>query len=165
MIRPAAAILSLALFLGVLPATGQETDAPASASLSAEQIDALTAAIAEALNEAVEARSAHVRPSQPLTLAETSAFQEELMACWNVVPLSTEALTSQVSVAFDMNIDGTPVSDSIRLVSSEGDERAVQEAFEAARDAILSCSAHGLNLPPEKYELWAKIELTFMPRR
>ena len=63
-----------------------------------------------------------------------------------------------------MKIDGTPVSGSIRLLYSEGSEQAVQEAFEAARKVIVSCSAQGYDLPPEKYEHWAQIEITFGPR-
>ena len=165
MIRPAAGILSFVLATTGLPAAAQDTEAPASDSVSDEQWDAfLRSVVAEALEETLDAENVNVRGSQLLTSAEKTALKEELVACWNVVPLSTEALASKFSVAFSMKIDGTPVSDSIRLLYSEGSEQAVQEAFEAARKVIVSCSAQGYDLPPEKYEHWAQIEITFGPR-
>jgi hypothetical protein len=78
--------------------------------------------------------------------------------------LSTDALGTTVVVQVSMNQDGTPMSDSIRLVSSSGGSGgAAQQAFEAARRAIIRCGARGFPLPVEKYSQWRDIEMTFNP--
>jgi len=59
-------------------------------------------------------------------------------------------------------VDGT-----VRLLSSsEGSEAAVQSAFNKARVAVLRCQSFGrdgYDLPPEKYEQWQDVEMTFNP--
>ena len=67
-------------------------------------------------------------------------------------------------VAFSLSKDGVPSGDSIRLVSSEGGgEAAVRNAFETASRAIRRCGARGFPLPPEKYDHWRDIVITFNP--
>ncbi|MEO0541510.1 MAG: hypothetical protein AAFZ80_11690 [Cyanobacteria bacterium P01_A01_bin.105] len=86
--------------------------------------------------------------------------------CWNVGSLSTDALSTIVTVGFDMNTDGTPVTGSLAMVSSSGgNAQAAQQAFEAARRAIIRCGARGFDLPREKYEQWRQIEMTFNPEQ
>ena len=59
---------------------------------------------------------------------------------------------------------GVPDSGSIRLVTfSGGTEAGAQQAFEAARRAIIRCGARGFPLPVEKYSQWRDIEMTFNP--
>ncbi|MEO0665673.1 MAG: energy transducer TonB, partial [Pseudomonadota bacterium] len=59
-----------------------------------------------------------------------------------------------------------PVTNSIRLVSSSGGSaQAAQQAFEAGRRAIIRCGVDGFDLPPEKYEQWKEIEITFNPEQ
>ncbi|MEQ9675666.1 MAG: energy transducer TonB, partial [Roseovarius indicus] len=36
---------------------------------------------------------------------------------------------------------------------------------EAARRAIISCVADGYKVPPEKYDQWRDIEMTFNPEK
>ena len=38
-------------------------------------------------------------------------------------------------------------------------------AFQAARRAILRCQETGYSLPPDKYEQWKTIEMTFNPEQ
>lgn len=165
MIRPVAAILPLALFVGVLPAAGQEADAPASASISDEQIDALTAAIAEAVDEAVADTAGGAPAIVPLSSSELSSVSSALASCWNIGGLSSAARSTTVVVAVDMNTDGSPVADSIRLVKSSNDnEMATLQLYESARRAILRCGSRGFKLPPDQYVRWKTIELTFNPQ-
>jgi hypothetical protein len=51
------------------------------------------------------------------------------------------------------------------LVESQGasSEAAVTSAFEAARRAIVRCQGSGFPLPPEKYEQWREVLMTFNP--
>ena len=42
---------------------------------------------------------------------------------------------------------------------------AAQQAFEAARRAIIRCGVSGFDLPAEKYDQWQEIEMTFNPEQ
>ena len=89
-----------------------------------------------------------------------------LQKCWNTGSLSTEALKTTVVVGVSMNEDGTPDTGTIRMISSSGGTGgSVQQAFQAARRAIIRCGARGFALPSEKYEQWRDIEMTFNPEK
>jgi hypothetical protein len=65
-----------------------------------------------------------------------------------------------------MNQDGTPQTNSIKMTSSSGGSQgAANQAFEAARRAIIRCGARGYQLPVEKFGQWQNIEMTFNPER
>jgi hypothetical protein len=87
-----------------------------------------------------------------------------VQACWNVGALSTEALGTTVVVAFDMARDGRPEQGTMRLLEfSGGSEAAAQQAYEAARRAIIRCGVNGYDLPEESYDHWRQVELVFNP--
>ncbi len=91
-------------------------------------------------------------------------FRIAVQTCWNIGSLSTEAQGTTVIVGFDMSRDARPVEGSLRLVSfSGGSEAAAQQAFEAARRAILRCGTNGYGLPVESYEHWQQVEISFNP--
>ena len=57
-----------------------------------------------------------------------------------------------------------PEQGSIYMVDNNGgSEGAVSQAFEAARRAIIRCASDGYGLPPESYEAWRDVEITFNP--
>ena len=71
-----------------------------------------------------------------------------------------------VIVAVSMAENGKPDNGTIRMTSfSGGSETSANQAFEAARRAIIRCGAKGFDLPAEKYEQWREIEMTFNPER
>lgn len=130
----------------------------------APQADPLADAVAAAVAEANQPEPAPAAPSgPPLTGGEKDALRVAVGNCWNVSSLSSAALSTTVIVAFDMEESGVPVTGSIRLVSSSGPSDGVQQAFEAARRAIIRCGARGFPLPVEKYSQWQTIEATFNP--
>lgn len=97
----------------------------------------------------------------PLSAGEKNALSALLTPCWNVGSLSSEALRSTVVVKIQINQDGTPITESIKLDSSSGgSQEAARQAFEVARRAILRCGGKGFDLPIEKYSSWE--ELTFV---
>lgn len=125
-------------------------------------VDPLAAAIASAVAQAVQTSSAPSGP--PLSAGAREGFRVAVSTCWNVGSLSTEAQGTTVVVGFDMTPEGRPVDGSLRLISSEGGGSvAAQQAFEAARRAILRCGANGYNLPVESYDDWRQVELVFNP--
>lgn len=100
----------------------------------------------------------------PLTQGEQDGLRLAVQQCWNVGALSSEALNTTVIIGFSMTPDAVPETGSLRMVRfSGGSEAAAQQAFDAARRAILRCGATGFGLPSEKYDHWRDIEMTFNP--
>ena len=125
--------------------------------------DAIADAVAEANDQPAEP-DAPVRRGPPLTGGEKEALRVAVSSCWNVGSLSTDALGTTVVVGVEMEQSGKPISGSITLVSSSGGSQSgVQQAFEAARRAIIRCGVRGFPLPVEKYDEWRDIEMTFNP--
>ena len=124
-------------------------------------------AVNDALREALEGGGAEEAPAgPPLTAGEKDALRVAVSSCWNVGSLSSEALQTTVVVTVDMTPDAKPVTSSIRLASSSGGSAAAaNQAFEAARRAIIRCTRDGYGLPAEKYGQWKEIEMTFNPER
>ena len=95
---------------------------------------------------------------------ELDNMQLEVAACWNLGSLPTEAMATVVVVGFDMARDGKPDAGSIEMLSyRDGTEAAANQAFQAARRAIIRCGVNGYDLPDEKYDHWKRIEITFNP--
>ena len=124
----------------------------------------MDAALAEALGGTTSEPTAPTGP--PLSAGEKDALRVAVSSCWNVGSLSSEALRTTVVVTVSMTPDARPVTSSIRMASSSGGSgAAADQAFEAARRAIIRCGAKGYNLPSEKYGQWQEIEMTFNPER
>ena len=117
-----------------------------------------------ALQAAQEAVAAPSGP--PLSAGERDALRVAVSKCWNIGSLSTEALGTTVVIAVKMNKNGTPVTETIRMLSSSGGSNAAaQRVFDSARRAIIRCGARGYDLPQEKFSQWQNIEMTFDPRK
>lgn len=125
------------------------------------------AALAAALGSSTDEPAQPSTPSgPPLTSSEKDALRISVQKCWNVGSLSSEALLTTVVVSVEMSESSTPVTSSIRLVSSTGGSSgAAKQAFAAARRAIIRCGARGFDLPREKYDHWREIEMTFNPEK
>ncbi|CAN0592195.1 unnamed protein product, partial [Ectocarpus sp. 12 AP-2014] len=105
--------------------------------------DAIADAVAEANDRPAET-DAPVRRGPPLTGGEKEALRVAVSSCWNVGSLSTDALGTTVVVGVEMEQSGKPISGSIKLVSSSGGSQSgQQQAFEAARRAIIRCGVRG----------------------
>ncbi|MGR3574009.1 MAG: hypothetical protein ACU0CF_04640 [Sagittula sp.] len=71
-------------------------------------------------------------------------LSEKVQSCWNTGALSSAALRLTLQVAFDLDQQGELNSGTIRLVSATGGSGgAVEQAFQAARRAIIRCGADG----------------------
>jgi len=125
-------------------------------------------AVADALKEAMggNEKPARAPSGPPMTGGEKEALRVAVSACWNVGSLSSDALKTTVVVSVQMNEDGKPDTGSIRMLSfSGGSAGAAEQAFGAARRAIIRCQKTGYNLPKEKYDHWREIEMTFNPEK
>ncbi|MFV0293583.1 MAG: protein TolA [Paracoccus sp. (in: a-proteobacteria)] len=143
------------------------TDALNEAGAAAIEADQLDDALADAMGE--------TRPSElprddwadiatvPMTEEEKEGFRDAVQSCWNLSTLSTDASETRVVVGFVMNRDGIPDPDSFRMVGDPDSDIARQQAFEAARRAVLRCAGDGYDLPADKYNEWDDVEMTFTP--
>ncbi|PTV93871.1 cell division and transport-associated protein TolA [Rhodobacter aestuarii] len=132
-------------------------------------------AVADALAEAMgDDRGAEDSPGglgiaangPPVTAGEKEALVVDVKQCWNVGALSSEALRTSVTVRVDMEQNARPIIGSIRMVGYEGgSEAAANQAYEAARRAIIRCGSDGFPLPAEKYGWWQQIEIVFDPSK
>jgi hypothetical protein len=177
--KPALAPTSSARPRSKPPARTAETpaaEAPAAAATAeaeappAPEEDSIAEAVAAALSEA-EAEPAGnsgtvENAGPPMTDGEKDALRVAVQACWNVGTLSSDAMLATVTVGMTMTQAGVP--QNVRLIASDGQsEEATRVAFDFARRAILRCSNElgGYKLPPEKYEQWRTIEMTFDPEK
>jgi hypothetical protein len=91
---------------------------------------------------------------------EIDAFITAVRACWLVEP-GAEWARVIITVGFSLGQDGRVIGD-VHLVGSSSDNDAqTATAFQAARRAILRCQRSGYKLPPEKYQSWQNMEMTF----
>ncbi|QIE40657.1 energy transducer TonB [Rhodobacteraceae bacterium SC52] len=129
------------------------------------QPDLVQDAVAAALAEALGAQTQSATPSgqaggPPLSQGERDGLRVAVSRCWNFGALGTDAAKVTVVVGMDMALDGT--ASNLRLVSQTGGSAgAAQQAYDAARRAVLRCQP--FSLPAEKYDQWRTIEMTFNP--
>lgn len=149
------------------PAPAQTAAAPDPESQPAqpeapEAPDATAAAIAGALEEALSGAASGTAEGPPLTQGERDGFRIAVQDCW-FVDVGSQAANVTVTVGFDLERSGR-VSGAIRMIAADGgDARAIETAFQSARRAILRCQGDGYALPPEKFDQWKSVEMTFNP--
>lgn len=95
-----------------------------------------------------------------LTQSEQAALAAAMRQCWFPPPgaMNVPGLTVQVSVT--LNQDGSVAS--VQIISPITDELVRSTAF-AAQRAVERCAPYTI-LPPEKYESWRNIDVTFDPQ-
>ena len=102
-----------------------------------------------------------------MTAGEKDGVRVAINSCWNIGSLSSAAQRVKLVMRVEMNEDGTPIGPSIQMTSYEGgDDAAAQQAFEAAKRAVVrgvrGCGGKpGYQLDPAKYGQWNVMNLTF----
>lgn len=96
----------------------------------------------------------------PLTGGEIEGFRLAVKQCWVIDPGSQAARIS-VTVGFSLDQNGKVTRGPSLVSNSPGNDAAIRTAFEAARRAVLRCGGAGFDLPPEKYNQWREVEITF----
>lgn len=149
-----------------------EAEAQAEADAKAAQ-DAIDAALADATDEpateaqAQEGGQSDIPEGPPMSSGEIEGIRVGIGQCWSTGTLSTAAEGVALTLRVEMNQDGTPIKDSITMTNfSGGDEAAANQAFEAARRAVMrgvkGCGGKpGYQLDPEKYGQWNVMNLNF----
>jgi hypothetical protein len=161
--RPASVVAATKKAQEAAEAAANERQADANAAANAAA-DAASALIAEAVSDTPAAPERPIGP--PLTGGEREGLRVAVSQCWNTGSMSTEAQRTKVTVAMNMNQDGTPQTGSIKLIGSTGGSSAsAEQAFQTARRAIIICGKKGFPLPQDKFSQWQSIEMTFDPEQ
>ena len=105
-------------------------------------------------------------PDRPLTLSEIDAFRAKVESCWSIPVGARDSQDLKVTLRIFLAPDGTLARAHV-VANRERMNRPGQEFFrtaaESALRAVLRCAPYRM-LPPEKYDSWQDIELTFDPR-
>lgn len=145
-------------------ATPQPTPTPTPTPEPATDSASVEDALAAALGGIAETQEPSISAGPPLTAGEKDGLRVAVQNCWNTGSLSSDALNTTVTVAFEMSEDARPIESSIRMIDATGDTAgSAKQAYDAARRAIIRCGARGFGLPSEKYASWRNVELVFNP--
>ena len=143
-------------------AAADKAAADKAAKAAADQAAADAAAVNAAV--AAAATSAAAPSGPPMTSGEIDGLRVAVRKCWNMGTLSTAAMAVSVTLRVNVAQSGVPDMTSIRMTGSTGgDSAAATQVYEAARRAIIRCGKDGFPLPPDKYDTWKDLELTFDP--
>jgi hypothetical protein len=98
---------------------------------------------------------------QALTDTERKGLVVAVQDCWSVPIGIQNASELVVTLAVDLAPNGG-LSSSPKLIEPSSADGQIQQAFEAARRALIACAPY--DLPPEKYETWKRLEVVFNPK-
>lgn len=141
----AAADADTAALAAALAAAAEQTDTPSTAQAS-------------------DGGALDVPEGPPMSASEIEGLHVAINKCWNVATMSTEALNTTITIRVEMNENGKPDYNSIKLTGySGGSAASAQTAFEVARRAVTMCGKNGYDLDPAKYGQWNVLNMTFDP--
>src|SRR5579883_1379608 len=111
-----------------------------------------------------KASSQPVAPLGPqLTTSEIDVVKAQIERCWNPPAGAKEAHDLVVDIEAQVAQDGRVVTAQITSTARMSDP-FYRAAAESALRAVLNPQCLPLKLPPEKYEQWKTIDLTFNPK-
>ncbi len=102
--------------------------------------------------------------SQPLSLSERDAIVSQFYRCWSIPAGAKDAYALVVTLKLVVASDGTV--QQIELAKDKaryGSDTFFRAAADSAVRAVKMCSPLK-NLPPDKYDTWKDMELTFNPK-
>ena len=95
-----------------------------------------------------------------LNSGELDNLRQIIGPFWNIGSLSTEA--TRVTVTIRVHVSQDQKILLVEMVKfTGGTAEAAQQAFEAARRAVIRGASKGLGLPPDKYDTWKSMLFTF----
>lgn len=98
--------------------------------------------------------------TQEMTLNEIDALRARLAQCWNIQLAPPDPSELRVKLKMFLNPDGS-ISQAPQVLEVGSSEFA-RSAAESAVRAVRRCAPY--NLPPQKYDSWREINVTFDPR-
>ena len=111
-----------------------------------------------------KASSQPIAPLGPqLTTSEKDLVIQQIEQCWNPSAGAREAHDLIVEIHVDMNRDGT-VRQAQIMSTSRMDDPFYKAAAESALRAVLNPRCQPLKLPPDKFDQWQTMSLSFDPK-
>jgi hypothetical protein len=95
-----------------------------------------------------------------MTANELDALRSALARCWIPPPGFVDPAEVRVVLLLSFNPDGSLVGDPQLLEAPQG--QFARQAPESAMRAVRRCAPY--NLPPEKYDAWREVKVTFDPQ-
>lgn len=109
--------------------------------------------------------SKQYNPSLPLSMSEQDAIRSQIAKCWNVPAGAKDAHELIVVLKIQLERDGALIK--VELANESKARYSRDNFFRAAADsamrAVRQCSPLQ-NLPPDKFDTWREMELTFDPK-
>jgi len=102
--------------------------------------------------------------SSRLTITEEDALRRQISACWNPPIGARDVQSLVVEILIDVNPDRTVANLEIVDKGRYGSDSFFRAAADAAVRAVRNPKCSPLELAPEKYEQWKRIDFTFDPR-
>jgi hypothetical protein len=98
-----------------------------------------------------------------MSTSELDLVKQQIEACWNVPAGARDAANLQPEFRIFMNRDGT-VKSATLLNTDRLNDPFFQAAADSAKRALLNPRCQPLKLPPEKFDQWQTITITFDPK-
>ena len=100
---------------------------------------------------------------QRMTMTENDAFMSQLKSCWNVPIGAKDVDKTTVDLSITINQDRTLQSVQIVDQSRYNSDSFYRVLADSALRAVRSSNCSPFDLPPDKYEAWKDITVTFDP--
>lgn len=101
--------------------------------------------------------------NQQVSMSVIDAVRAQITKCWNLPAGARDAEKLIITIRATVAPDGTVTSAIIEDRSKMGDP-FFRAAAESAQRAMLNPACQPLKLPPEQYETWKSLILTFNPK-
>jgi hypothetical protein len=102
--------------------------------------------------------------SDRLTITEEDALRRQIEQCWSPPVGARDAQNLVVEVVIDVNSDRTVANADVVDKGRYASDPFFRAAADAAVRALRNPRCSPLELAPDKYEQWKRIDFTFDPR-
>jgi len=99
-----------------------------------------------------------------LTISEKDLVRQQIQRCWNLPAGAKDAHTMIISIRMVMNPDGSVQQARILDQAKMSTDPFYRTMAESALRATLNPRCQPFKLPPEKFDRWKTMKLTFDPR-
>ena len=125
----------------------------------------LSEEVADALKRhQVKPQQKLARLGSSLTMSERDSVRRQIEPCWNVPAGARDAENLVVDIRLRLNADGTVIRAELVDGARAAGDTFFRAAAESALRAVLNPRCSPLRLPPNKYEEWKNMVLSFNPR-
>ena len=103
-------------------------------------------------------------PLMPVTMSEIDYLRRQIGLCWSLPAGAKDAENLVIEIRVAMNADGTVNSARIVDQGRMTVDPFFRSAAESALRAVLNRRCQPFKLPPEKYDIWKLMILSFNPK-